>query len=258
MRHSQDLETAREQILQADKMAALGELAASMAHDINNPAGIICSRLEIMEAEGAGRGMPERLQKDFSTLQNCAEYLRRVAENWTRFARESSLRMTDVDMNEAVRGTVDMVAESLSTHGIRLEVALHGSPIWVYGDRVRLQQVILNLINNARDAMQDGGVLRIQSQFEERNGSEPLAAVVVSDTGVGIPESDLARIFEPLFSSKTPERGTGLGLAISQKIVREMEGEIRVESHVGEGTVFRILLPVSESSKRIEHYGRKE
>lgn len=249
-----ELNDAREQIRQADKMAALGELAASMAHDINNPAGVICTRFEIMEAEGAFDNLPERLRKDLSTLRECADYLRRVAENWTGFTRKSKPRLGRVDLNEAVRRASDMVAESLSTHGIWVRIALHDSPLWVYGDLVRLQQVVLNLVNNARDATARGGMLTIQTSINSESEGEPQAILKVEDTGEGIEPDDLSRIFEPLFSRKPHGQGTGLGLAICQKVVKSMDGEIRVRSRLGEGTVFTILLPVYAPSERTESY----
>jgi signal transduction histidine kinase len=249
-RQSRELEQARDQMQQADKMAALGELAASMAHDINNPAGVLCTRLEIMQAEGAFDNLPDRTRHDLSTLQECAQYLRRVAENWTQFARKSPTRLGHVDLNDAVHRTAAMVAESLLSHHVRFDVQVDAHPLWVRGDLVRLQQVILNLINNARDAMPEGGVLTIRTRALAGSNGAPGAVVEVEDSGTGIAPEDLDRIFQPFFSKKPNRQGTGLGLAICQKIVKEMEGEIRVRSEAGKGAVFSIHLTTIPSPKR--------
>jgi signal transduction histidine kinase len=253
-KRSQELDEAREQIQQADKMAALGELAASMAHDINNPAGVICSRLDVMEAEKVFDNLPDRLRRDLLTLRECAQYLRRVAENWTSFARKRAPNIGSIDLNEAVRGTIEMVAESLASQGIRLHLSLHDSPIWVHGDMVRLQQTLLNLVNNARDAMRPEGTLTIRTRLEPDSSGPPRALLEVEDTGTGIAPEDLDRIFQPLFSRKPPGQGTGLGLAICQKIVREMDGEIQVESRLGRGSVFSIYLPARAFSTRTTNH----
>jgi signal transduction histidine kinase len=249
-KRSLELEDAREQVQQADKMAALGELAASMAHDINNPAGILCTRLEVMQAEGAFDNLPADLRRDLSTLQECAQYLRRVAENWTNFARKSRPNLEEVDLNEAVHRTASMVAESLPKYDIRLEMDLYPSALCVRGDLVRLQQMVLNLVNNARDAMVHGGILRIRTDLRPNSNRPPHAILEVEDTGNGIAPDDLAHIFDPFFSRKNQGEGTGLGLAICQKIVKEMDGAMEVRSQIGVGTTFAIRLPLFTASGR--------
>jgi signal transduction histidine kinase len=249
-RHSAELEEAREQVRQADKMTALGQLAANMAHDINNPAGVICTRLEVMEAEGAFDNLPDRLQRDLAILREHAQYLRRVAQNWTDFARKRSLHIGRIDLNEAVRRTVAMVADSLEPRRIALDMDLRETPTFIGGDLVGLQQVILNLVNNACDAMPRGGTLRIHTGVTLGPDRSPHALLEVEDTGTGIAPEDLERIFEPFFSRKPKGQGTGLGLTISRQIVKEMNGEIRVRSRPGEGTVFTIEFPADSTGER--------
>lgn len=246
-RRAVQLEEAREQIQQADKMAALGEVAASMAHDLNNPAGIICSRFDIMEAEGAFDELPERLRTDLGTLRDHAEYLRRIARNWTTFARKSTSQTRRIDLNKAVRRMSAMIAEFLPAHGIQLEINLHEFPLWVYADPVGVQQVVLNLVNNARDAMPDGGTLTIQTRLQSNPPGNDLALLEVRDSGIGILTEDLERIFEPFFSRKSEGEGTGLGLSICQKIVKEMDGRIAAKSEVGKGTTISVEVPISDS-----------
>jgi len=249
-RHSAELEEAREQVRQADKMTALGQLAANMAHDINNPAGVICTRLEVMEAEGAFDNLPDRLRRDLAILGEHAQYLRRVAQNWTDFARKRSLHIGRIDLNEAVRRAVAMVADSLEPRRIRLEMGLRATPTFIGGDLVGLQQVILNLVNNACDAMPRGGTLRIHTALTVGADRSPHAFLDVADTGTGIAAEDLEWIFEPFFSRKPKGQGTGLGLTIARKIVKEMNGEIRVRSRPGEGTVFTIEFPADSTGER--------
>jgi signal transduction histidine kinase len=249
-----ELEEAREQIQQADKMAALGEMAASMAHDINNPAGVICSRFDIMEAEGLFDNLPARVRQDLMTLRKHAHYLRRIAENWTSFARKSTGHGERIDLNHEVRHMAAMVAESLQQHDIDLILDLHGAPLWVFGDPVRVHQAVLNLINNARAAMPGGGTLTVRTQSENSAEQTPVALLKISDTGSGIAPDKIEHVFEPFFSGKPEGQGTGLGLAICQKVVKEMDGEIAIHSEIGAGTTFAIRIPLSESSGRVKQH----
>lgn len=253
-KRSRELQEAREQLQQADKMAALGELAASMAHDINNSAGVICTRLDVMEAEGRLRTLPGRVTEDFATLREYARYLRRIAQNWTAHARKSPAKTQRIDLNAAIRSTAEMTAESLQSHGIALEVRLHAEPLWVHGDLVRLQQVVVNLVNNAWDAMDRGGALKIVTAAEPSTEAPSHAVLVVEDTGKGIAPDELDRVFEPFYSRRSKGQGTGLGLAICQKIVKEMDGDIQVSSRLGEGTSFAIRLPYCASEARAENH----
>jgi len=255
-KRSAELEEARDQIRQADKMAALGQLAASMAHDINNPAGVICTRLEVMEAEGAFDNLPDRLRQDLATVRECAQYLRRVAEDWTGFTRKAKSHVERIDANEVVGRTVAMVTETLASHQIRLEVEACSFPLWVCGDPVHLQQVILNLVNNAQDAMPQGGRLTLRTTTGLDSDRQSCAIIEVADTGTGIAPQDLAHLFEPFFSRKPKGQGTGLGLTICQSIVKEMGGEIGVTSRLDEGTTFSVRLPVIAAPKRTETYAR--
>jgi signal transduction histidine kinase len=161
-----------------------------------------------------------------------------------------------MDANEVVGHTTAMVAEALSSHKVRLEIELCSFPLWVCGDQVRLQQVILNLVNNAREAMPQGGLLTIRTTTSLNTDQQSCAVIEVEDTGTGIDPQDLPHLFEPFFSRKPKGQGTGLGLAICQSIAKEMGGEMSVHSRVGKGTIFSVILPILSSSKRCDSYAR--
>jgi two-component system, NtrC family, sensor kinase len=160
------------------------------------------------------------------------------------FSRQSQPTMEAVDMAEIVSQSLEMVRYMLGVKGIEVKVDVQPGLPPIAGSRVALQQVLVNLFNNAWQAMQSGGTLSVRAWFDK--GSRALK-VAVADTGSGIAESDLGRIFDPFFTTKSVGEGTGLGLSISYGIIKDHQGELSVESRVGHGTTFTIVLPVRES-----------
>ncbi len=196
----------------SEKLAALGTLAAGLAHELNNPIGIISSRIELMLLDA--EGLPQEVSDDLKVLHRHAQRVAKIAQNLLSFARQSS--------------------------GERRRVA--PAPA-ILGDPGALQQVVLNLLTNARDAVDSGGEIRIRvTAPRSRPGTVQL---IVDDTGRGIRPEDLPKIFDPFFTSKPT--GTGLGLSVTDGIVREHEGTIDVQSTIGQGTRFILTFPVGPS-----------
>ncbi len=224
---------------QSEKLAALGTLAAGLAHEINNPIGIITSRIELMREDAGVQGLPKEARDDLEVLDTHARRVARITHGLLSFARRSPGEKVAVDVGRVVEDTMLLVAKQAQKEeiGLRVEVAPDLPP--VLGDRTLLAQVLLNLVNNARDAVQAGGEIFVRAE------RDPVRAgwtrVIVRDTGVGIPEEHLGRLFEPFFTTKPG--GTGLGLAMSYGIVREHGGLIGVESRPGEGATFVLSLP---------------
>ncbi|HWP34032.1 MAG TPA: ATP-binding protein [Thermodesulfobacteriota bacterium] len=224
---------------QAEKLAAVGTLSTGLAHEINNPIGVITSRIELMLEEADALGLPAALRDDLAVLRRHALRVARITQALLSFARQSPAVKRPIDVNDVVEETLLLVGKQVTQEGITLQRQLKPGLPPVLADPNQLGQVLLNLINNARDAIDGRGEIAIETGPDpERPGWVRLQ---VRDTGCGIPEAIQARIFDPFFSTK-PE-GTGLGLSVSYGIVRDHGGVMTVESRVGAGTTFTVSLP---------------
>jgi PAS domain S-box-containing protein len=219
---------------QSEKLAALGTLAAGLAHELNNPIGIISSRAELMLLDGESRDIPEEMAEDLRVIHRHAQRVARIAQGLLSFSRSSSGQTGRVDLNRVVDETLLLVGKTIDKDGVRLRRTLAPDlpPIW--GDANALQQVVMNLLTNARDAVKGSGEICIETRAT--SGQADGAQLVVRDTGPGIPPEILPKIFDPFFTTKA--EGTGLGLSISYGIVRDHRGTVDVRSTPGEGTIF--------------------
>jgi signal transduction histidine kinase len=226
---------------QAEKLAALGTLAAGLAHELNNPIGIICSRIEVMLLEAESSGLPEAIRTDLRVLHRNAQRVARIAQGLLSFSRQSPGPPAVVQLNDVVRETLLLTERQLTRGGVALTVDAAPALPPVRGDASALEQVLLNLVTNAAAAVQAGGEIRITTRrHPERPGWVQL---IVADSGCGISADVLPRIFDPFFSTKPS--GTGLGLSVSDGIVREHGGAIDVDSAPGRGTRFTVTLPAA-------------
>jgi hypothetical protein len=219
----------------AEKLAALGTLAAGLAHELNNPIGIMSSRIEVMLLEGAE--LPGEVREDLKVLHRQTQRVARITQGLLSFARRSSGARAPVDLNYIVRETLLLVESQIAKAGVRLSVDLAPELPAVLGDADTLQQVVLNLVTNARDALAGGGDIEILTRLRAPDVIE----LVVADTGPGIAPEDLPRLFDPFFTTKPA--GTGLGLSVTDGIVHEHSGTIDVESSPGRGTRFIVTFP---------------
>jgi two-component system NtrC family sensor kinase len=218
----------------------VGQLAAGVAHEINNPLTTIGGFSEIVLRELPG---DSPLRNDVQLILREAQRARDVVRRLLDFARHSEPHRNSVDLNELVRETVILMRSAASVRDIAIEEHYALELPWVSVDVNQFKQVVLNLLNNAAQAMPKGGTLLIRvgaAVRENRRGVE----IKVKDSGVGIPRENLERIFEPFYTTKSLDEGTGLGLAVSYRIVREHDGVIEVESEVGKGTTFVVWVPV--------------
>jgi PAS domain S-box-containing protein len=219
---------------QSEKLAALGTLAAGLAHELNNPIGIISTRAELMLVDADTRDLPEDVAEDLRVIHRHAQRVARIAQGLLSFARSSSGQPGRIDLNHVVEETLLLVEKMLVKDGARIRRALTPDlpPIW--GDANALQQVVMNLLTNARDAVKGGGEISIETSAARVSSGD--VQLVVRDTGGGIPPEVLPKIFDPFFTTKA--EGTGLGLAISYGIVRDHRGTVDVQSTPGKGTTF--------------------
>jgi signal transduction histidine kinase len=216
-------------------------MAAGLAHELNNPIGVISSRIEIMLLDVEGQAIHGQLAEDLRVLHRHAQRVARIAQGLLSFSRQSSGLHGPVDLNHLVEETLLLVERPIAKQGVTVtrRLAPDLPPLW--GDGNTLQQVVLNLLTNARDAVDGGGEITVETS---RAAGEPDAVrLLVRDTGPGIPPEALPRIFDPFFTTKA--EGTGLGLSVSYGIVRDHHGTVDVESRPGEGTTFILTFPVA-------------
>ena len=229
---------------QSERLAALGTLAAGIAHEINNPLGIISSRIELMLLEAQSEPLPQPVIEDLMTVHRHAERVARIAQGLLSFARQSPSERAPVDINRVVDDALVLARGQITKVGVTIDTSLAPGLPPVRGDASALGQVIVNLLTNARDAMPEGGELRIETAIAP--GAPGWIQVTVSDTGRGMNAATLARIFDPFYTTKST--GTGLGLSISYGIVRDHGGTITAQSTEGAGATFVIRLPVDAAA----------
>ena len=211
---------------QAEKMAAVGTLAAGVAHELNNPIGIISSRIELMLLDAESQPLPDEFRKDLVVLHRHAQRVARIVQGLLSFARPAPAEQGAVDLNRVVEETLLLIERQIAKDGITVTRRLTPALPAVWGDAHALQQVLMNLVTNARDALGARGEIAIAT--ERVAGPPEGVRLTVRDGGPGIPREILAKIFDPFFTTKPS--GTGLGLSISYGIVRDHHGTIEVQS----------------------------
>ena len=234
---SSQLEELQEHLVQTEKLAAVGRLAASVAHEINNPLQAMENFLGVLWREIR----PENPHREYiGLLQESVQRISRIVLQLLEMHRAKPTLDDEVDLNEVVEKTLVLLKNQLAQHRIRVECRLSPGLPRIKGSGPQLQQVVLNLILNAQDAMTNGGKLQIETG--QQNGS---VSVFFKDDGSGIEPEIQKQIFEPFFTTKMEGHGTGLGLPVSYGIVKTHGGTIQVESKVGQGSIFQVVLPLS-------------
>jgi signal transduction histidine kinase len=228
------------QVVQAARLAGVGELAASVAHELNNALGTVTLRLEGLLARTAGDD-PRR--HALEVVDQEVERMASLVGNLLEFTRAGRGRPSTVDVCDEVTKTTELTAHHLNRKGVRVVPEFAPDVSLVQADRQHLRQVLLNLFTNAADAMPDGGRLTVRVRHGELPDGRSGVVVEVADTGTGIPPEVLPRVTEPFFTTKEEGKGTGLGLAICKRIVDQHDGELGIESQAGVGTTIRVTLP---------------
>lgn len=237
-----ELRTAQEQLVHSTKMAAIGELAANIAHEVNNPlTSVLGYTTHLMKT----LDLPESPKKILGMMEQETLRVRKIIRNLLDFSRQKNTWMQPTDILQPLRETVAFVQGAAQSSLVKIHEEYNGSPVIVNMDPNEMKQVFINIINNALQAMPEGGDLRIRLHpVGDRE-----AMIEFADTGVGISPENLQKIFEPFFSTKEDRDGTGLGLSISYRIVQHHGGRIDVESEPGIGTIFRIILPLYQKKR---------
>jgi two-component system NtrC family sensor kinase len=236
---TRELRSAQQLLILSEKLASVGRLAAGIAHEINNPLQPILINMELM-VEDIQANHPVSLNDVQETLSS-ARRIKRTVERLLQFTRKRDTTSPDMELLHLATVLENVIALSqkfFQQEGISIDTSLD-MEAQIHGNRDQLEQVFLNLMLNARAAMQRGGVLTLRSWLEQGH-----VVIQVSDTGTGIPPEIVGRIFEPFFTTR--EDGNGLGLFISHEIIQNHNGSIDVSSQPGEGTTFTVQLPAAE------------
>lgn len=232
--------SSQRQLIIVEKLASIGKLSASVAHEINNPlTGILTFAEDLIETSNPDD--PRR--SDYEVIQRQAIRCRQIVRQLLDFSRQDKPDFQPVNMNEIITRTLDFVSKQAIFRNIAVQTGLERNLPTVVADPIQLEQVILDILVNASEAMPDGGKIYISSG---RTPETREVEVAIRDTGPGIPEENIGRIFEPFFSTKGG-KSMGIGLAVSWNIINQHGGRLEVSSGKGEGTTFRIIMPQSKT-----------
>ncbi len=238
-----------DKVIETGKLASIGELAAGIAHEINNPVAIMVEEagwIEDLLGEGpsASADSAAEIQRAVQQIRTQGERCKNITHKLLSFARKTDPTVRSLDLNDLIEEVLGLMGQKARYANIKLETHLSPNLVPIDASPSELQQVLLNLINNAVDAIgADGGTVTVTTFA---HGNE--IAVRISDTGEGIPEANLERIFDPFFTTKAVGHGTGLGLSICYGIVDKLGGRIGVESEVGVGTTFTVYLKAGRAA----------
>jgi signal transduction histidine kinase len=233
-RKDEEMRRFNERLLQTEKLAAIGQLAAGVAHELNTPLASISGYAE--ELGEIVKGREEKVVQYTGVIRSQTERCKAITQSLLNFARKSDIRVQAVDVNATLREAIDYLRFKKRTPQLAIETDLADVPR-VQADPVQLLQVFLSVLVNSADAIVGGGTITVKSRADKD------VLVTISDDGCGIPEENLKKVFEPFFTTKEPGEGTGLGLSLSYGIMKQLGGSIDLKSKVGEGTEVTIALP---------------
>jgi PAS domain S-box-containing protein len=239
----EELLAMTQQFWQASKLATIGELAASIAHELNNPLATVSLRIESLLNQFAD-GDPTR--SALTIVEGEIERMGNLVGNLLQFSRRNHPQISTIDVYKEIEKTLDFMDYHLRSRRINVVREFADELPTINADYQQLRQVFLNLLTNASDAMTEGGTLTLRVVTSQPELNACAIAIEFADTGIGIKPDDLLKVWEPFFTTKDESKGTGLGLAICRRIVEEHKGTIDIKSEVGQGTTVRITLPAPE------------
>jgi two-component system NtrC family sensor kinase len=248
---TRQVKETHEKLLHQDKMSSLGKLSASVVHEINNPIAGILNLLmlmqRIMDEDALGPNEVDQFKKYLQLMETETRRTSRIVSNLLAFARQSKMAPKRVSLNRLIEQTLFLNANLLKIDGVKVENKLDPDLPDLLGSEDQLQQVFMNLVSNASEAMEAtaGGVLTIESRHIL---GEDSLQINFKDTGPGIPAEDISKLFEPFFTTKKKGKGVGLGLSVAYGIIQEHGGSIYVKSKPGQGTTFQVKLPLKSAS----------
>jgi PAS domain S-box-containing protein len=249
MKMERHLNSARMQVIQSEKLAVLGRMAAGVAHELNNPLTGITIYGELVR-----EGLPDDhpAQVDLMRIVDDADRCRDIVRDLLDYSRQSNIQVEPLELNQVLREAISLIPQDNASLHVRVETDFAPHPLLVSSDRKLLRQVFINLIGNAYDAMDGRGRLMVRTYQDEQG----LRCVEIADTGCGIATEHLDKIFDPFFTTKPPGKGTGLGLSVVYGVISRHEGKIQVKDSGPHGTTFLVQLPAEASKSLLEQKGQ--
>jgi len=247
---TRQLKETHEKLLHQDKMSSLGKLSASVVHEINNPIAGILNLIMLMKRIASEDKVKQKeidqFKRYLDLMENETRRTSRIVSNLLAFARQSKMEPKRLSINKLIEKTLFLNSNLLKIDGVKMETKLDPNLPDLLGSEDQLQQVFMNLVSNAAEAMEtNGGRLTIETKHLLR---EDKLQINFEDTGPGIPEDDIPKLFEPFFTTKKKGKGVGLGLSVAYGIIQEHDGSIYVKSEVGHGTTFQVRLPLKSAA----------
>ena len=239
-----------DQLIQSDKMAALGKMATGIAHEINNPLAIIGEKAgwmrDLLDEEKFQESENfKEYEQSVDKIEEHVERARKITHNMLGFARRMEHRLDDVDINNVLNQTIELLQSHAQISNIKISKDFQSELPIIASDQSQLQQVFLNLINNAIDAVEKDGLIEIKTRKKDSH-----IVVAIKDNGPGMDEEHLKKVFDPFFTTKEAGKGIGLGLSVSYNIIKKLGGTIKAESKLSEGAVFSIKIPIKIPDKK--------
>ncbi len=246
----EELQQAQNQLLQTEKLASIGQLAAGVAHEVKNPLAVIMLSVQMIEA--AQEKLGEKTAECVEMIRAAADRANKVVLELLSFSRLSQRELKPVEIHTVLENTITLVEHSAKMKDIAIVKDFHtDKSVLVLGEMILLQQVFLNLLVNAVHAIDNSGTIEVKTSVEvDRKENQGVVVAEISDTGCGMSQETMIKIFDPFFTTKEIGKGTGLGLSTVYMILRKMNGKIHVESKLGQGTRFYVVLPLYKELKK--------
>jgi len=243
-----ELQDAKDMLVQSEKLSAIGRLSAGVGHEILNPLNIISMRMQFLEMT---EKLPDKVKEGFATMYKQIDRIVKITKDLSQFSRISKRDMVKKDMNQLMEHILSLVIPRLRVEQVTLETELQPDLPQILMEPDRIEQVVMNIINNAVDALEgrENKVIRVASGFTRRESRDYLK-LTISDNGMGIPRENIDKLFDPFFTTKDPGKGTGLGLHICYTIIQEHGGRIWAENNMEGGASFFIEFPIEEQETK--------
>jgi len=246
------LKEAQAKLIQSEKMATLGEVISGAAHELNNPLAGILGAIQLLRKSSLARPIQPELLDGIDVLESmesAASRCQSIVDDLIRFSTQSRCSFSEMDLNAVLRDTLELMAEQYAEAGITVSWRTDLELPPIEGDFVKLLEVFVNLLSNAKNALPDGGRIEITTRVSRQYGETPQVVVGIGDNGCGIPPQNLGKIFDPFFTTKPAGRGPGLGLTVAYGIVKRHQGDIDVRSTLGKGTEVTVTIPIRQPKR---------